>query len=175
MWLTLDPKELYSPPTAKAREATSLKGVQWPRESEPPVAAGPRLRASSTPSLGGQVSPGLCSCSVHTHSPVSLSRTLLIIWIAFLFRASGFTKPSPTGRHRSRDNGQIGSSAQVHRVPLLFSNIHFCNCRVSLPPHPSVFGTERVHRPAAQRRLCGFSPKPLAGARQWCSSPGRTY
>lgn len=125
MWLTLDPKELYSPPTAKVRGATSLKGVQWPRESEPPVAAGPRLRASSTPSLGGQVSPGLCSCSVHTHSPVSLSRTLLIIWIAFLFRASGFTKPSPTGRHRSRDNSQIGASAQVHRVPLLFSNIHF--------------------------------------------------
>lgn len=37
-----------------------------------------------------------------THSPVSLSRTLLIIWIAFLFRASGFTKPSPTGIHKSR-------------------------------------------------------------------------
>lgn len=29
--------------------------------------------------------------------PVSLSRTLLIIWMAFLFKASGWTRPSPTG------------------------------------------------------------------------------
>lgn len=40
--------------------------------------------------------------NIHTYSPVSLSRTLLIIWIAFLFRASGFTKPSPTEIQRGR-------------------------------------------------------------------------
>lgn len=49
-----------------------------------------------------------------THSPVSLSRTLLIIWIAFLFRASGFTKPSPTGIHKSR---KIAVRSDHHNRP----------------------------------------------------------
>lgn len=57
----------------------------------------PQSRAAYPLEEGTVSSDFMSLLSEHTHSPVSLSRTRLIIWIAFLFRASGFTKPSPTG------------------------------------------------------------------------------
>lgn len=100
----------------------------------------------------------LLSKHIRKHSPVSLSRTLLIIWIAFLFRASGFTKPSPTGIHKRRNDSKTGSSQQVQCMPvfLKYSLLQVLNNSSSVSIF--VFRIEwEIHRPlSAQRRVCCF-------------------
>jgi hypothetical protein len=117
-----DSKELYSPPELNEIKLILSNVISKRGLGEAPLLAletlwtnGVKVQTPIPPGMGltihlrGGCSPPQISCpfkKTQIHLPVSLSRTLLIIWMAFLFRASGFTKPSPTEIHKSRNNSK---------------------------------------------------------------------